>query len=294
MNAERSGCLALACLMLSTVHAEDSGRHSVTLSAQGDENDNRQWLGKLALPLGDHAWVQGTLGTTERPAGRPSSTNIVGAAMGIVGETVSGAVEFVQRSGDGQFEQQDWAAALDWRGSRGGLGADVFLRSASDESTTTQSGGPFAAPVTTRVTESVDCRGLGLHGDFALTPQATVFAGAMRYRCDFDFGSTPTGSSSPLSSLLGSNAALSGIGREQAVVDSSYRVGGRYQLRSAAVSAQYFRDRIANTDETMNTVQAQVEFPLAEHWRITPTLGYSSGGSFGHTAYGGLSLSFNW
>lgn len=295
MNLERCGWPALACLLLSTAHAEGANRHSATLSVQGDENDNRQWLGKLALPLGDHAWAQGSVGRTELATAPAGNTKTVGAAVGIGGQTLDAAIDFVQRTGDARFEQQDWAAALNWHGVRGGLGADVLLRSASGESkTTTGSGSVLAPPVTTTVRESADARGFGLHGDFDLTPRANVFAGAMRYRYDFSVDSIATGTSTPLSSLLGTTTALSGAWRDQAFIDRSYRIGARYRFEGAAVNAQYFHDRSANTGEVLSTAQLQAEFFLAGHWRVSPTIGYSSGGSSGQTGYGGLSLGFIW
>lgn len=295
MNLERRGWPALACLLLSTAHADGAHRHSATLSLQGDDDDNRQWLGKLALPLGDHAWVQGSLGRTQLANAPAGDTQTVGAAVGIGGQTVDAAVEFVQRTGEARFEQQDWAAALNWHGPRGGLGADVFLRSATGTSKTTAgSAGVFAPPVTTTVGESVDARGFGLHGDFDLTPRVNVFAGAMRYRYDFSVDSTATGTGTPLSSLLGTTAALSGAWRDQAFIDRSYRVGARYRFQGAAVNAQYFRDRTANTGEVVSTAQLQAEFLLAGRWLVSPTIGYSSGGSSGQTGYGGLSLGFIW
>jgi hypothetical protein len=294
MNIERCGWPALACLLLSTAHAEGAHRHSATLSVHGDDNDNRQWLGKLALPLGDHAWVQGTLGSTELATAPAGNTKTVGAAVGIGGQTLDVAVDFVQRTGDARFKQQDWAAVLNWHGARGGLGADVFLRSASGESKTTGSSSVLAPPVTTTISESVKARGLGLHGDFDLTPRANVFVGVMRYRYDFNVDSPATGTSTPLSSLLGTTTALSGAWRDQAFIDRSYRLGARYRFQGVTVNAQYYHDRIANTREPLSTAQLQTEFLLANHWLVGPTIGYSSGGSSGQTGYGGLSLGFLW
>jgi hypothetical protein len=294
MNLERFSLPALACLMFSTVHAEDTNRHSATVSVLGDENDNRQWLGKLALSVGERSWLQGIVGRTELASAGTNDTNIVGAGFGVGGQTVNATVDFVQRRRDEQFEQQDWAATLNWRGARGGFGADLFMRSASGESSMTQSRGPLAPPVTTRVRESVDSTGFGLHGDFSLTPRARIFAGAMRYRHDFAVDSATTASDTPLSSLLGTDALLSGVSRDQAFIDRSYRVGGSYSFQSAAVSAQYLRDRTARTGEILDTAQLQAEFPIAGHWLVSPTVGYSSGASLGHAGFVGLSLSFAW
>jgi hypothetical protein len=296
MNRDRCRWLTLACLMLSTAHAGDMNKHSATLSVQGDENDNRQWLGRVALPLGEYAWAQASLGKSEFAPAGANDARIVGVALGGGGKSISTAVEFVQRKGDAGFEQQSWAATLDWHGARGSLGADVSLRSADARSTATQTtGGIFATPVTTTVRESVDGTGFGVHGDFALTPRVIVSAGAMRYQYDFDTSSTSTTTNTPLSSLLGNTiSAVPGAWRDQAFVDRTYRVGGTYLMQGAAVGVQYFRDHVASSDERFSTVQLQAEFQIAEQWSFSPTVGYSEGGSTGNVAFGGANLKFSW
>jgi hypothetical protein len=297
VNSERCRWLTLACLMLSTAHAGDMNKPSATLSVQGDDQDNRQWLGKIAVPLGQSAWAQGSFGHSDLAAAGANDSRIVGVAVGGGGKNISTAVEFVQRKGDAQFEQQNWAATLDWHGTRGSLGADVSLRSAKDTSTaTTQTGGVFGSGVTTTtIRESADGTGFGLHGDFVVTPQFIVSAGAMRYQYDFDVESTTTSANTtPLSSLLGTTAAVPGAWRDQAFVDRTYRVGGTYLLKGAAVGAQYFRDDVANSDITFSTVQLQAEFPVGDSWLLSPTIGYSDGGNAGHVGYGGMSVRFNW
>lgn len=294
MNSENCRWLTLACLMLSTAHAGDFNKHSATLSMQGDENDNRQWLGKVALPLGEHAWVQGSVGRSDLAAAGANDSKIVGAAFGVGGKDVSAAVELVQRKSDARFEQQTWNGTLDWHGMRVGLGADVSIRSATSvSSSTTQTGGVFTTPVTTTFKESADGQGFGVHGDLALTTRFIVSAGAMRYRYDFDVESN-TGTNTALGSLLGTNVATPGAWRDQAFVDRTYRVGATYLLQSAAMSARYFRDRIAHSDTTFSTVELQAEFRVADHWALSPTLGYSQGGALGNVAYGGMSLRFDW
>jgi len=294
VNAERCRWLMLACLMLSTAHAGDFNKRSATLSVQGDGNDNRQWLGKVALPLGEHAWAQGSVGRSDLAAAGANDSKIVGATFGAGGKDISAAVEFVQRKGNARFEQQTWNATLDWHGIRGGLGADVSIRSANSMSaTTTQTGGVFATPVTTTVRESADGKGFGAHGDLALTTRVIVSAGVMRYRYDFDVESS-TGTNTPLGSLLGTNVATPGAWRDQAFVDRTYRVGATYLLQGAAMSAQYFRDRIANSDANFNTFELQAEIRVADHWALSPTVGYSQGGALGNVAFGGMSLRFDW
>jgi hypothetical protein len=295
VNPERCRWLALACLMLSTAHAGDMNEHSATLSVQGDQNDNRQWLGKVAVPLGERAWAQATIGQSKLASAGANDARIVGAAFGAGGQNISTAIEFVQRKGDAGFEQQSWAATLDWHGARGSLGADVSLRSAKGAATTMQTGGgAFGAPVTTTVREFAEGKGFGVHGNFAVTSRFILLAGAMRYRYDFDVESRTSTSNTPLSSLLGTTVAAPGAWRDQAFIDRTFRVGGTYLLQGAAMSAQYFRDHVAKSDETFGTVQLQAEFPVADHWLLSPTIGYSDGGDAGHVGYGGMSVRFNW
>jgi hypothetical protein len=275
VNPERCRWLTLACLMLSSAHAGDIDKYSATLSVQGDSNDNRQWLGKVAAPLGKYAWAQASLGKSDLAAAGASDASIVGAALGVGGKGISAAVELVQRKGDARFEQQSWTATLDWHGMRGNVGADISMRSAD-------------AP-------SMNGTGFGLHGDFALTSRVIVFAGAMRYQYDFDVSTTSTDDdSSLLSFLFGTDAATPGAWRDQAFVDRTYRIGGTYLLERAAVSAQYFRDHVATTDETFSTVQLQAELPIAGQWLLSPTFGYSKGAGSQHVVYGGMNLRFSW
>lgn len=291
MDHLRSAWLALVSLMLATAHAEDAPRHSAALSVQGDDNGNRQWFGKLGGSLGEHAWLQGSAGGSELDL---ASSKLLGAALGIQGESLNAVVEFSKRSGDERFEQQSWAALLEWRGVRGGIGADASRRSAHGKSTMIQPGGAFVPPSTITVRETVKGTGLGLHGDFALTRQATVFAGAMRYRYDFHRRSEGASSTSALSPLLGTSSALAGAWREQALIERSYRIGGSYVLQGATVGAQYFWDRAAHTDEAVSTIQLQADIPFAGRWLVSPSLARSSGGSIGDVAYAGLSLRVNW
>jgi hypothetical protein len=294
MSLERCYWPALAWLMVSTAQADGTNRHSATVTVQGDENDNRQWLSKLAVPLADHTWLQASIGRTEL-AGAASDSQTVGAALGAGTASLDVAVEFAQRRGDARFRQRDWAATLNWHGASGGLGADAFLRSAQGTSqTTSPSGGVFAPPAITTVKESVSSQGFGLHGHLILTPQATVFGGAMRYRHDFTVDANTRQAETPLSSLLGTPAGLSGVWRDQAYIDRSYRLGGRYRLRNAAVNAQYFRDRIANTGAVSSTVQLQAEFLLAGHWLVSPMIGLSSVESHRQVGYGGLTVGYAW
>jgi hypothetical protein len=295
MNLERCCWPALAWLVISTAQADGTNRHSATVTVQGDENDNRQWLGKLALPLADHAWLQASIGRTEFAGASASDSQTVGAALGAGTASLDVAVEFAQRRGDARFKQRDWAATVNWHGARGGLGADAFLRSAEGTSqTVSPSGGVFAPPTITTVRESVTSRGFGLHGNLDLTPRATVFGGAMRYSHDFTVDANAPQTGSPLSSLLGTPAALSGVWRDQAYVDRSYRIGGSYRLPNAAVNAQYFRDRTADTREVSSTVQLQAEFLLAGHWLVSPLVGLSYVDSDRQIGYGGLTLGYAW
>ena len=204
-------------------------------------------------------------------------------------------IEFSQRTDDDRFRQQNWTAALDWRGVRGGLGADAFVRSATAERTVTQPGGAFGSPAATTVRESADGSGFGFHGDLDVTARAKIFAGAMRYLYDFNAESTAPTSTMPLTGLFGTGNQLAGVWRDQAFIDRSYRIGGSYQFRATtAVSAQYLRDHVAKTGKRLDSVQLQAEFWIGRHWLIVPMLGRSSGQDSEPITYGGLGVGFNW
>ncbi|MBM0104933.1 hypothetical protein JM946_09240 [Steroidobacter sp. S1-65] len=296
MSVQRS-LLAIYSLILATADAGASAAEtrSATLGVQGDELGNREWLGKLAFSLGEHAWVQGTFGRTDLALAGAGNRRLAGAAFGLSGQTFSAAVEFAQRSDDARFKQQTWVAALDWRGVRGGFGVDALARSTDAQTTQTmRSGGAFSSPVSTTIKESANGTGFGIHGDWQLTARASIVAGLMRYRYDFDLRSDAAAPSSPLSSLLGLNAIPAGVWREQAFIDRSYRIGGKYHLQHASIGAQYFRDRVARSDATSSTWQLQADLPVGEHWLVSPLIGYSSGVGSDATGYGGLSLNLRW
>lgn len=287
--------LAFGCLILATANARGADTRAATLSVQGDELGNREWLGKLAGSLGEHAWVQGTLGRSDLATAGTGNRQLAGAAVGVSGHSLSASLEFAQRTGEARFKQQTWLAALDWHGARGGVGVDAFIRSTDAESTmTTLSDGPLSSPTTTTLKESADGKGFGIHGNLQLTARASVFAGLMHYRYDFGIRSDATGSASPLSSLLGLDAIPAGVWRDQAFIDRSYRIGGNYHLQRLSVGAQYFRDRGARSDATSSTWQLQAEVPVGEHWLLTPMLGYSSGAGSDAIGYGGVSLRLSW
>lgn len=294
----RAGVVVLTVAMLAVAKmaaAEDALRHSVALSVIADESDNRQWLGKMVLPLGDFISIQANAGQAKFD-GVPGNTGIVGGALGADGGNIGAALEFTRRK-NATFELKDWRAVVNWRGAGGGLGIDAALRAADggQSESTTQTNGLLGSTLTTTTTfESADGRGFGLHGHLDVTEQVRLFAGFMRYSYDFERTSTTSGSGNALLPSVLGGVAVSGVTRDQALIDRSYQVGASYRLERHALSAQYLRDRVVQTGEILNTLQLQAEIAVGRQWAVTPLIGRSTSDRSGGVNFGGLGAAFRW
>lgn len=287
------GLALLACALAlgaKNAGAEGELRRAVSMSVLADANDNRQWLGKLAVPMGDYLWVQGHAGKTWLNAA--PDTNIIGATFGIQGSTIGAALEFTRRKQDA-FELKDWHGVFDWRGTRGGVSADVFWRAAESESTSTsQSDGLFGSSLTTTSRESADGKGWGLHGYVDVTERVRLFGGLVRYAYEFERTSVSNGGDALLSALVAT--AASGVTRDQELIDRTYQAGVSYRVDGHALAMQFLRDRVTQTGEVLNTYQLQAELGVGRHWSLLPLAGRSTSDRPGGVNFGGLGVMFRW
>lgn len=287
------GLALLACaLSLAAKNAGAAGefRHTVSMSVLADANDNRQWLGKLVLPMGDHLWVQGHGGKTLLSAA--PDIHIIGTAFGIQGSTFGAAVEFTRRKQDA-FELKDWHGVFDWRGARGGMGADVFQRAADGESTSTsQTNGLLGSSVTTTSRESADGKGWGLHGYFDVTERVRLSGGLVRYGYEFESTSVSNEGNALLPALVAT--ATSVVTRDQELIDRTYQAGVSYRVDGHAIAMQFLRDRVTRTGEMLNTYQLQAELDVGRHWSLLPLAGRSTSDRSGGVNFGGLGVTFKW
>lgn len=283
-------CTALlACMLLaSAAHAQSDVAHPayVAVGAAVDGDDSSALDIEAGLPLGRHAWLYAGGGQEAAEDGSEElDATVWRAGIGVGGEHVEFTTTYVRRK-DGAFEQDDWAFALDWRGARGGIGADYFARSSQAE-TVASIQRRRLTPLAVRVVESLDGEGYGAHGDFDVTEQFNVFASFMNY----DY--VDVGSNHPfLSRLLFLGG--SGVTRESAFLEQTFGVGVTYRFVSTSLTLQYLRDEALETRDVTDTGELALVVLVGTHWSITPSIGYSDSETDGGLVYGGLSAGYNW
>jgi hypothetical protein len=279
----------LACHFIGhTAHAESDVARSAYVAIGGtlDEDGSTTANVELGLPFGQFAWVYAGAGRDEAQNDiEDLNADTLSAGFGLGGRSIEFNVGYDRRKDGSAFEQDDWMISLDWRGARGGIGADVFVRSA-DAETVASIQRRRRAPLSGRIVESLDGEGYGLHGDFDVTDQLNLFASAMTY--DYDAVDTNHPLLSRLLFLSGS-----GVTRDQAFLDHSIGVGAAYWFTNTVLTVQCFRDEVLETKDVTNTGLLSLTVLLGEHWSITPSLGYSDGEN-GEAGFGGLTVSYDW
>jgi hypothetical protein len=284
-------CVALLATATSAV-ADEASPHPAyaALSISADDADNSSTVAEVGLPLGSHAWIHAGFGKSEAESEGPRDdedldADAMSVGLGVGGRRFEFSTNYVQRK-DGAFKQDDWAFAFDWRGERGGLGADAFVRSAEAE-TTTSVRARRLQPRTIRIVESLDATGFGVHGDVDVGENLNLFAAAMTYDYDDVSSNHPY-----LSRLLFLNG--SGVTRDQAFLEKFFGVGATYRFSSVSLTAQYLRDEALETGDITNTGELAVLILLGDHWSLTPSIGYSASDLDGGIAYGGLVVGYHW
>jgi hypothetical protein len=280
----------LGCgLLTAAAHAQsDASAHSpyVAVSGTVDEDDSSSANFEFGLPMGRSAWLFAGGGQQESSSGGEDLRSDVwrlGAGLG--NERLELNASYVRRKDD-SFKQGDWLLSLDWRGSRGGIGADCFVRH-SDAETTTSIGRRRLAPRSIRITESLDGEGIGAHGDIDVTENVNLFASAMFYDYEDVASNHPY-----LSRLLFLSG--SGVTREEAFLDRSFGIGATYRFASLSLTLQYLRDEAWQTEEKTDTGEVSMFVVFDDHWSLTPSLGYAKGDVGGGVVYGGIGIGYNW
>ncbi len=306
----------LLSLSLTTHAAEDdsyvSAMNYLSLDAQGDNADSRQFSGTGSFALGKYLWLQGTVGKlTDDSTNGLGDLNNYGFGTGLKGEHAQLSVNFSHYRNDANYTQRDVTAALDWYAKRFSVGLDVFHRNTdkSFDKTFTRvfpviGATTFALHADGRLTGS----GFGLHGGFNLTEQLSLSLGGMSYDYDSDFDMS-TNLPAPIQqqqrTFFGQlirdeirrslqQQATSGLTRSLALLDSSYNLGLSYLLDSASLSAQYFHDTALDSDATTNTVTLGAVIFVGDHWIVAPQIGQSRSDDADDVTFAGLSLSYNW
>ena len=286
---QRITTLLSCALLAAATHAQsDVSTHSPYIAVNGtvDEDDNSSANFEFGLPIGRYAWLFAGGGQRESSSGSDDlSTDVWRLGGGLGNEHLELNASYVHRKDD-SFKQDDWLLSLDWRGSRGGMGADYFVRH-SDAETTTSIRRRRLAPRSIRISESLDGEGFGAHGDIEVTEQVNVFASAMFYDYDDVASNHPY-----LSRLL--YLSGSGVTREEAFLDRSFGIGATYRFSSMSLTLQHWRDKAWQTEEVTDTTELSVLVLFGDHWSVAPSIGYSDGDIDGSVAFGVVTIGYNW
>lgn len=280
------------------------------VSAQGDNEGNRELAGALSLTFGGHVWAHVGAGTIRERRDGTLSASLLLAGVGITGERFGSTIDFSQRKDGDRYSQVDYKAALDWRNEMFGLGINGMQRSTKARAimpVATNQGSTVNVPVE----QSLSGKGLGLQARFSPTERLTLSLGGARYSYDIQTRQHGTvanngGNGGALNTiidnalrsqpLLAQNVMpqVSGVTREAAVLRRSWNAGIGCRLDRAALNFRYFYDLALDGDIATNTFALNAAFYVSDHWTVSPAMGYSSVDQSGGTEFGSLAVSFGW
>jgi len=264
-----------------------AGMSYVSIGAQSDDADTREWLASASLALGDYVWVHAGFGRDKSLLESDTvETTLANGGIGIRGEHLQLTVDFGSRRDDDAYEQRDWTGSFGWRNDVFGMGMDGMSRSTTIQTTQTRIV-PIVGARSVLLEQSLDGRGFGLHADVNVTDRLNLFASGMSYSYDDVETNRPA-----LARLL--NFSGSGITREQAILDRSLGAGLSYQFELVGLSAQYINDETVDTGEVIHTALLSAAITAGKHWTFTPSAGWSSSDELGDVLFGGVSVSYGW
>ena len=303
--------IALASTAPLTHAAEDdsyvSAMRYVSVDAQGDNADSRQYSGTGSFTLGRYTWLEGTVGKiTDTGTNTLGDLKNYGGGVGFKNEHLQLSVNFSSYKGDTTYKQRDVTAALNWNAEHFGISLDLMRRTTDDSTDTIRSFTKLGVTnAALHIDETLTGNGIGLHANFNLTDALSLSLGGMSYSYDSDY--TLTSSTNPaivnlLRNYLEKHPTIantfylnnSGVTRSLALLDSSYNLGLSYQFSSAGLSTHYVRDEALQTGDITNTYMLGVMIFAGDHWILSPSIGQSNSDTADGVTFGGLSVSYNW
>ena len=309
---------SLAALLLSltfTVHADDnyvSAMRYISLDGQTSDADSKQYSATGSFTIGNYTWLQGSVGNlTDDSANGLGDLQNYAVGLGLKGRHLQFRLDLSHYKNDADYKQNDVTASLDWFADKFSLGIDGFHRKTEDKfSRTVTDTFPVlgTATVTANVSEELTGNGFGAHGSVNFTDRFSLSVGGMGFNYDRSVAIDASVSTSQypliaqrLAQIIAENIQqrlerrnLSILTRNVVPLDSSYNLGMSYLFDSAALSAQYLRDKTLNSDTVTNTYSLGVSVFIGDHWIVAPLVGESIGGNAGNATFGGLSASYNW
>jgi len=305
--------LAATCMQ---AHADSddsyvSAMRYVSLDAQGDNNDSRQYSGTGSFTLGKYFWLQGSVGKLKDDSNSDLGdlTNF-GVGAGVKGEHLQFTANFSHYKNDADYTQKDVAVALDWIEKRFSFGLDGFHRSSDDvtaQSVTDTYPLLGTTTIAARAEQELTGKGFGAHASVNITEALSVSVGGMGYSYSNDVHVTTEVAAAQAPAIAQilqrritarlqdrlNSLSSGGVTRNVTPLDSTYNVGVSYLFGVASVSAQYVRDKILDSDSITNSYILGASIFAGDHWTLSPIIGESKSDS-GNITFGGLSVSYNW
>jgi hypothetical protein len=266
-----------------------AGTRYASLSAEADDDSSHVLSGTLGLPLGQKGHLdlgagrsRATLDTTDE------DSTFASIDFGLDTKRTQMQIGYAYRDDGESFRQHDFRGKFTLVRGIGKIGLDAFYRDAQDETVTSVQRRRRDSH-SIRVLESIEGKGVGLHGDIDVSDSVRLFASGMVYDYDRDVDTPAFVARFPRLSLR-----VTGITRDEAFLDNTARAGIEYTLDLLTLTATYIHDEAIDTHDITHTGEVSADIPVGERWLLSPFVGYSSGDSDGGTAFAGMSVSVMW
>jgi len=287
----RFALLATLCVAGSVTHAQTfddpGGGHYAAVAFGADEADSYDLTAELGLPLGERGWLHGALGSSQTSLDTGAiDTRVASVSVGYDGDRIELYGGYAYRDDGDDFTQHDFFAQFTLRGARAYGGIELFYRTAEAQ-TVASIERPLRDPLSIRIEESIEGTGIGLRAGVDVSENLELFASGMTY--DYESETNRPVLIQRLPTLL-----LSGISREEALLESTWTCGATLSIAATAVTMTFTRDRTALLQEVTDTTEVTVDIPLFERWNLAPQIGYSDGDAFGGIAFASVHLSVVW
>ena len=267
-----------------------AGTRYASLGTEADDDHSRVVTGALGLPVGGHGRLDFGLGRSRVLTLDAASVDSTFASVdaGIDMDRWETQIGYAYRKDSDSFHQHDLTGTVSYVMDNSKLGLDLFYRSAEDE-TTTSVQRRRRDPRSVRTVESIDGRGIGLHGDIDVSDSVRLSVSGMVYDYDRDLDAPAFLARFPRLGLR-----LSGVTRDEAFLDNTARASIDYSFDLVTLTATYIRDEELDTHDITGTGELSADLPLGERWLLTASAGYSSSEAQDGVAFAGLAVSVMW
>lgn len=254
--------------------------HSASLTWIGDNDEGSQGMADLLWPVGERSWVRGLAGNTRSQRDERSiSTAVAGLFVGTRSDNYSGSLGYVFRRDGSAYEQGDLFASFNRLLPAGKIGLDLYYRNAESQTDYVVGTDRRGEDIVVTSTDKVDGPGAGIHGEYDLTPDLTVYTTGAWY--DYEASNELSGPTDfpIISGRFLNSLGVSAATREEGNFDASYSLGGAYRWQDLSASVTAYRDEIFDTSTSIDTLELAVTVLLANgKYSITPVVSQSSGG----------------